>query len=580
MNVGIVRDGPHLPRARRGGRQSRRLRRVEDRPRRDPRRDDGLRGVRRRRDAAEASDGAGRRSVHGEAPARGVPRALPDGRRGRHPGHGGRRADVVHLRDGGTRGQRRRDRPLPRAGARGGDDPVRDHAVGVAGAHAPRRPARPARRRPRDLPQVGARRRRDRQRHRLRAASSSFSKGSDRRRPAGGAARRPRRPSTTAGRRLPLPAGAGLWPDEPEPRTTASACAGFIASPNVAEKSWIWTQYDHMVGTNTVERPGGDAAVVRVKGTTKALALKSDVNPFFCAARPVARRGARRRRGGPLGRLHRRPPARRHGLPELRQPGEAGGHGPVRGRGARDCGRLPGARGPGRVRQRLLLQRDRRPRDPSHPDGRDGRAARGRREAASGSPFRREGDLVALLGETRDELGGSRVPADRPGARRGAVPGGGPGGESAPHRAPPRAWRGGRRLASAHDLADGGLAVALAECAMQGGLGAEIAPRGPVRRSVASVRGDDRARGHLVCPVRGGRGRRGRREARRPFRKIGQVGGRRLRILRLPEDRSIDRRERRGDERRAAVRRLRPRDRNPRRKSLSIPDSHPLQKQP
>ena len=58
----------------------------------------------------------------------------------------------------------------------------------------------------------------------------------------------------------------------------------------MAEKSWIWTQYDHMVGTNTVERPGGDAAVVRVKGTKKALAMKSDVNPFFCALDPY--RGA------------------------------------------------------------------------------------------------------------------------------------------------------------------------------------------------------------------------------------------------------------------------------------------------
>src|SRR5260370_26729659 len=41
-----------------------------------------------------------------------------------------------------------------------------------------------------------------------------------------------------------------------------------------------------MVGTNTVVRPGADAAVVRVKGTNRALALKTDVNPFFCALDP------------------------------------------------------------------------------------------------------------------------------------------------------------------------------------------------------------------------------------------------------------------------------------------------------
>ena len=103
---------PHLPRPRRGRRQPDRLRRLEDRPRRHPRRDDGLRGVRRRRGEAEAADGAGRRSLHREAAHGGLPRALPDGRGRRHPGHGRRRADVVVVRDGGPRRQRRRDRPL------------------------------------------------------------------------------------------------------------------------------------------------------------------------------------------------------------------------------------------------------------------------------------------------------------------------------------------------------------------------------------------------------------------------------------------------------------------------------------
>src|SRR5713226_8127492 len=82
-------------------------------------------------------------------------------------------------------------------------------------------------------------------------------------------------------RRQPRPAPSPRWPAESEPADYGDCLKRILASPNVAEKSWIWTQYDHMVGTNTVERPGGDAAIVRVKGTTKALALKSDVNPFF-----------------------------------------------------------------------------------------------------------------------------------------------------------------------------------------------------------------------------------------------------------------------------------------------------------
>ena len=84
-------------------------------------------------------------------------------------------------------------------------------------------------------------------------------------------------------RRAPSSPGSPRWPSEPEPSDYGDCLKRLLASPNIAEKTWIWTQYDHMVGTNTVERPGGDAAIVRVKGTKKALVLKSDANPFFCA---------------------------------------------------------------------------------------------------------------------------------------------------------------------------------------------------------------------------------------------------------------------------------------------------------
>ena len=85
------------------------LRRREDRPRRHPRRDDGVGGV-RREVGGEAAGGAGRRSVHGEAAARGVPRGDADRRARRHPGHGRRRPDLLDDRDGIARRRRRRDR--------------------------------------------------------------------------------------------------------------------------------------------------------------------------------------------------------------------------------------------------------------------------------------------------------------------------------------------------------------------------------------------------------------------------------------------------------------------------------------
>lgn len=63
-----------------------------------------------------------------------------------------------------------------------------------------------------------------------------------------------------------------------------------LASPNLCNKAWIWRQYDRSVRTNTVVGPPGDAAVTRVKGTKKGLALTADVNPRYCFADPT--RGA------------------------------------------------------------------------------------------------------------------------------------------------------------------------------------------------------------------------------------------------------------------------------------------------
>ncbi len=59
-----------------------------------------------------------------------------------------------------------------------------------------------------------------------------------------------------------------------------------LGSPDIASKHWIWEQYDHMVMNDTVMRPGGDAAVVRVHGTPKALAITTDCTPRYCYADP------------------------------------------------------------------------------------------------------------------------------------------------------------------------------------------------------------------------------------------------------------------------------------------------------
>ncbi|WP_203311450.1 phosphoribosylformylglycinamidine synthase subunit PurL [Sphingomonas beigongshangi] len=73
----------------------------------------------------------------------------------------------------------------------------------------------------------------------------------------------------------------------PESRDIAKDLLTLIGSPDVASRRWIWEQYDHMVGADTVQRPGGDAAVVRVHDTQKALAITTDCTPRYCFADPV-----------------------------------------------------------------------------------------------------------------------------------------------------------------------------------------------------------------------------------------------------------------------------------------------------
>jgi phosphoribosylformylglycinamidine synthase II len=72
----------------------------------------------------------------------------------------------------------------------------------------------------------------------------------------------------------------------PPPESLAEALETLIATPDLCSKRWVWEQYDHIIGGNTVQRPGGDAAVVRVAEGPKALALTTDVTPRYCEANP------------------------------------------------------------------------------------------------------------------------------------------------------------------------------------------------------------------------------------------------------------------------------------------------------
>jgi len=326
----------------------------------------------------------------------------------------------------------------------------------------------------------------------------------------------------------PASIGSSGWERLPEPPDYGACLRAILGSPNVAEKSWIWTQYDHMVGTNTVERPGGDAAVLRIKGTSKGIAVKSDVNPFFVAcdpyrgaaiavaeaARSIAATGAR-----PLAVtdcLNFGNPER----PEIMGQFEAA----VRGL-ADACRALSVPVVSGNVS--FYNETDGRPILPTPTIGMVGLLDDVSRHVRL--PFRREGDVVALLGESRDELGASEFLRTVHGRDEGPCP------EvdlDAERRLVDLLVRlaDERLLASAHDVSDGGLAVALAESAMTGGLGAAVTLVAGVRPS-ALLFGETTGRVVVTFPaehehrISGAAAELGVRSAR-----IGTVGGARLTI--------------------------------------------------
>ena len=89
------------------------------------------------------------------------------------------------------------------------------------------------------------------------------------------------RPFAT-GTKLPVIDAASITP----PMGIADALLNLVGSPDLSSKRWVFEQYDHVILGNTVQRPGGDAAVVRINEGPKALALTSDVTPRYCEADP------------------------------------------------------------------------------------------------------------------------------------------------------------------------------------------------------------------------------------------------------------------------------------------------------
>ena len=256
------------------------------------------------------------------------------------------------------------------------------------------------------------------------------------------------------------------------PPSPTEAFRRLLASPGVASKRWVYRQYDHMVRTNTLVVPGMGAGVVRVKGTNRALALSVDGNGRFVyldpshgaqlavaeAARNVACAG-----GDPIGATN----CLNFGNPErpeiMWQFGQA-----VQGITVA-CRALGIPITGGNVS--LYNETDGRSVLPTPVLGVVGLIEDASKIARRA--FANDGDAIVLLGVGRDELGGSEYLKVVHGLVRGAPPALDLKSERALQKLLVSAIAAGL-IRSAHDCAEGGIAVTLAECCFDTGFGATV----------------------------------------------------------------------------------------------------------
>ncbi len=84
-----------------------------------------------------------------------------------------------------------------------------------------------------------------------------------------------------------IPQKLKLNKDEFKSLNLSDCLKKILANPNISEKKWIWDQFDHTVMGDTIQKPGGDAGVVRVHGTKKAIAASVDSSASYCYSHPL-----------------------------------------------------------------------------------------------------------------------------------------------------------------------------------------------------------------------------------------------------------------------------------------------------
>ena len=296
------------------------------------------------------------------------------------------------------------------------------------------------------------------------------------------------RPWTAPAPPRPIPAIPDIDP--------ATALRRLLASPDLCSKRWIWEQYDHMVMADTVQRPGGDAAVVRIHGTGRGLAITTDCTPRYCRADP--REGGRQAVAEAwrnLTAVGARPLAvtdnLNFGNPE--RPEIMGQFAMAIEGMAEACRALDFPVVSGNVS--FYNETDGQAISPTPAIGAVGTIEILDRMATLA--FKSAGEAIVLIGETDGHLGASLYLREIAGSEDGAPP---PVDLAAERRNGDfvRGLIGEGRVTACHDVSDGGLLVAVAEMALAGGIGAEIElPKGT---APGYLFGEDQGRYLVTAP--------------------------------------------------------------------------------
>jgi phosphoribosylformylglycinamidine synthase len=287
--------------------------------------------------------------------------------------------------------------------------------------------------------------------------------------------------------------------DHDPSRPMMESLVKILSAPDMCSRRWVWEQYDHTVMADTVQRPGGDAAVVRVHGSNKGLAITTDVTPRYCKADPYE--GAKQAVAEAwrnLTAVGARPLAVTDNLnygnpekPEIMGEIVAGVDGIAEACRALDfpvtggnCSLYNETNG-----EAIL---------PTPAIGAVGLMADVHRMATIA--LKREGDAIVLIGETRGHLGQSIYLREIEGREDGACP---------PVDLAVERKNGdfvrelieSGRVDTAHDVSDGGVLVALAEMAIAGDIGAAIGTAGETTEAIPFFFGEDQGRYIVAVPA-------------------------------------------------------------------------------